>query len=51
MIRSIRSNENYSEEVHQYYDDDVERIFEIQPESNNKVSTLIKSFKHFIFEK
>jgi hypothetical protein len=25
--------------------------FEIQPESNNKVSTLIKSFKHFIFEK
>ena len=29
MIRSIRSNETYSEEVHQYCDDDVERISEI----------------------
>ena len=29
MIRSIRSNENYSEEVHQYCDDDVEGISEI----------------------
>ena len=29
MIRSIRSNETYSEEVHQYCDDDVERVSEI----------------------
>jgi hypothetical protein len=29
MIRSIRSNENYSKEVHQYCDDDVEGISEI----------------------
>ena len=36
MIRSIRSNENYSEEVHQYCDDDVEEISEIVNDVDNE---------------
>jgi hypothetical protein len=29
MIRSIRSNKGYSEEVHQYCDDDIKILFEV----------------------
>ena len=45
MIRSIRSNENYSEEVHQYCDDDVEAISEVVNDVDNEGSFTIAEKK------
>ena len=42
MIRSIRSNENYSEEVHQYCDDDVEAISEVVNDVDMKALLLLQ---------
>ena len=45
MIRSIRSNENYSEEVHQYCDDDVEAISEVVNDVDNEDSFTVAEKK------
>ena len=45
MIRSIRSNENYSEEVHQYCDDDVKAISEVVNDVDNEDSFTIAEKK------
>ena len=45
MIRSIRSNENYSEEVHQYCDDDVKAISEVVNDVDNENSFTVAEKK------
>ena len=45
MIRSIRSNENYSEEVHQYCDDDVKAISEVVNDVDNEDSFTVAEKK------
>ena len=45
MIRSIISNENYSEEVHQYCDDDVKAISEVVNDVDNEDSFTVAEKK------
>ena len=45
MIRSIRRNEDYSEEVHKYCDDDVKAISEIVNDVDNEDSFTISEKK------
>jgi len=45
MIRSIRSNENYSEEVYRYCDDDVKAISEVVNDVDNEDSFTVTEKK------